>query len=110
MWKKVKQFTKFLIKGTFAGWSGFLGFVLFAIGIFLAFQLLFGENNLVRAMKNSYRINNQELALNNELSEIKTLEHHIELIQNHSKDYIEELSQKYLNSGASDNKIVKITD
>ncbi|MDR1696710.1 MAG: hypothetical protein LBR41_00625 [Rickettsiales bacterium] len=103
--KNFFEFIRAAWSGGFRGKAGVL-FALFAAFIFV--RMFFGEANIPRFVINIWKLNSAETTLAAEKSKLELLQNHIQLIQNYSPDYIEELGLKYLNIGDPEMKILKV--
>ncbi len=107
---KVKQFGNFIFDAVSSGWRGVIGLIVCSVSVYLLLQLFISQNNIIRYWQNSLKISAQSEKLADEESKITVLEKRIRLIQNHSPDYVEELAQRYLNTGNSKTKIIRARD
>ena len=107
MKQKIKELLRFLVSGWRGGLRGKVGVVcaLFACAMFV--RLFFGEVTVQRFVMNIWRLEREQTQLAAEQEKLSLVEHHISLLQDHSPDYVEELSQKYLNMGDPNLRILK---
>jgi hypothetical protein len=107
MKEKFKQLLRFLANGWRSGLRGKIGVVciIFACAMFI--RLFCGEVNVQRFVINIWRLGHNQEQLAAKQKKLSLIEHNIKLVQEHSPDYIEELSQKYLNMGSPDLRIIK---
>lgn len=105
---KIKNLLKFIARAWSGGGRGKLGIVLMLFASFMFIGLFWGDVNIQRFVSNIFHLNAQQEHLLNERATLDKLQQHIELLQNYSSDYVEELGLKYLNIGAPDAKILKI--
>lgn len=83
--------------------------IMFAIfAAFMFVRIFWGEVNVQKFIINIWRLNTEQQQLNTEQEKMATLSRHIELIQEYSPDYIQELGLKYLNIGDAGFKILKL--
>lgn len=75
---------------------------------FMFVRIFLGDVNIQRFVINIWRLNAEQQELATETAKLESLRRHIDLLQNYSADYVEELGLKYLNIGAPDFKILKI--
>ena len=71
-------------------------------------RIFWGEVNVQKFIINIWRLNTEQQQLDAEQQKMATLARHIELIQEYSPDYIQELGLKYLNVGEANFKILKL--
>lgn len=90
------------------GSRGKLGVIAVVIAFFWTIGFFTGKNTIVGAIANIWRLNTAAEQLVTEQNKLNKLQHHIELTQRHSPDYIEELGLKRLNMGDAKTKILKI--
>lgn len=108
MKEKIKNLFGFLGRAWSGGGRGKLGIVLSLFAIFMLFGLFWGDVSIQRFTVNIWHLNNAQEQLAAEQSTLDELNRHIELLQNYSPDYVEELGLKYLNIGDPQVKILKI--
>ena len=105
---KIKKLFDFIGRAWSGGIRGKIG-ILFAIFAgFMFIRIFWGEVNVQKFVVNIWRLNAEQQHLAAEQEKMATLAHHIELIQNYSPDYIQELGLRYLNIGDADFKILKL--
>ena len=105
---KIKNLFGFMGRAWRGGLRGKVG-VFFAIfACFMFFHLLFGEVNIARFVSNIWHLNAEQTELANEQSKLESINRHIQLLQNYSPDYIEELGLRYLNIGDPKFRVLKI--
>ena len=105
---KIKNLFEFLGTAWSGGIRGKIGILATIFALFMFIRIFFGDVSVQKFILNIWRLNEEQQQLVSETAKLDTLKHHIELIQNHSPDYIEELGLKYLNLGDSKMKILKI--
>ena len=105
---KIKNLFSFLGRAWSGGGRGKLGIALTAFAGFMFIGLFWGDVNVQRFTINVWQLNRERAQLSAEQSTLDKLNHHIELLQGYSADYIEELGLKYLNIGDPKTKILKI--
>jgi len=108
MWEKIKNLFGFIGRAWSGGIRGKIG-VLFAVFAgFMFIRIFWGEVNVQKFVVNIWRLNAEQQQLDAEQQKMATLSRHIQLIQEYSPDYIQELGLKYLNVGDADFKILKL--
>ena len=108
MWEKIKILFSFLGRAWTGSIRGKIG-ILFAIfAAFMFVRIFWGEVNVQKFIINIWRLNTEQQQLNIEQEKMTTLSRHIQLIQEYSPDYIQELGLKYLNIGDAGFKILKL--
>lgn len=105
---KIKNLFSFLSRAWRGGARGKLGIILALFAGFMFIGLFWGDVNVQRFAMNTWHLNTATEQLDTEKHKLNQIEHHIELLQNYSPDYIEELGLKYLNIGDAQVKILKI--
>ncbi len=105
---KIKKLFTFIKRAWCGGIYGKCGLGLALFAGFMFIGLFWGDVNIQRFGMNIWRIHNAHVQLDTERSALDTLQHHIELLQNYSPDYVSELGLKYLNIGDPGVKILKI--
>ena len=105
---KIKNLFAFLGHAWAGGARGKLGIVFAAFAAFMFIGMFWGDVSIQRFTMNIWRLNQSEEHLAAEQDTLNKINQHIELLQNYSPDYVEELGLKYLNIGAPGTKILKI--
>lgn len=105
---KIKKLFTFLKRAWCGGIYGKCGVILTLFSGFMFIGLFWGDVNIQRFGMNIWRIHNAQEQLSAERATLDTIQHHIELLQNYSPDYVSELGLKYLNIGDPGVKILKI--
>ncbi|MDR0803990.1 MAG: hypothetical protein LBO08_02790 [Rickettsiales bacterium] len=105
---KIKNFFVFLGHGWTTGIRGKFGLVLLVFGVFLFSRLFFGDISIQGFVINAIKYDRGQHVLDSEMAKYNEIENHIKLIQEHSPDYMEEISIKYLNMANKKTKILKI--
>ena len=108
MKEKIKNLFGFLGRAWSGGARGKLGLVLTLFAVYMLLEMFWGDVNIQRFAMNIWNLNNAQEQLAAEQSTLDDLNKHIELLQNYSPDYVEELGLKYLNIGDPQVKILKI--
>ena len=105
---KIKNLFSFIGRAWRGGIRGKAGVFLTILAGFMFFHLLFGEVNIARFVANIWHLKSEETELANEQAKLETMNRHIELLQNYSPDYVEELGLQYLNIGDPAFKVLKL--
>ncbi|MDR1207128.1 MAG: hypothetical protein LBK26_01815 [Rickettsiales bacterium] len=107
MKQKIKDFFAFAGRAWKASARGKFG-VLFAL--FTAFffvRLFFGTVSIQAFVMDGFRLRKEQTQLAVERGKLDAIGRNIELIMDHSPDYVEELAHKYLNLGDPRIRILK---
>ena len=105
---KIKNLFSFIGRAWRGGVRGKFGVFFAAFAVLAFIRIFFGEVNVGRFVANIWLLSEERAELARETKKLQTIRHHIELLQNYSPDYVEELGLRYLNVGDSDFKILKI--
>ena len=108
MKEKIKKLFSFIGRAWSGGARGKLGLVLSLFAGFMFIGMFWGDVSIQRFGMNIWRLHNEQELLTNEQKTLDELHRHIQLLQNYSPDYVEELGLKYLNIGDPRAKILKI--
>ncbi|HOY47690.1 MAG TPA: hypothetical protein PLZ05_03790, partial [Alphaproteobacteria bacterium] len=108
MWDKIKKLFEFMGRAWTGGIRGKLGIFTAFFALFMFVRIFFGEVSIQKFVINIWRLNDEQQQLAVEQKKLDTLKHHIELIQNYSPDYIQELGLKYLNLGSPGSKVLRV--
>lgn len=104
---KIKNLFTFMGSAWSGGARGKLGIVLTLFAGFMFIGLFWGDVSVQRFGYNLWQLGNEHEHLITEQATLNELHRHIELLQNYSPDYVEELGLKYLNIGDPRVKILK---
>jgi hypothetical protein len=107
MKEKIKELLRFLARGWRGGLRGKIGVVCALFACVMFARLFLGDVTVQRFAMNIWRLDREQTQLTAEQKKLALADHRIKLLQSHSPDYIEELSQKYLNMGAPELRILK---
>jgi hypothetical protein len=107
MKEKIKELLQFMVAGWRGGLRGKIGVVCIIFASVMFIRLFWGEVSIQRFVMNIWKLNNDESQLVIEQHKLAQTQYQIKLLQEHSPDYVEELSQKYLNMGAPELHILK---
>lgn len=108
MKEKIKNLFGFLSRAWSGGWRGKLGILLTFFAFLMFIRMFLGDVNIQKFAYNIWQLNQEQKQLVLEHKKLDNTNRHIELIQNYSPDYVEELGLKYLNIGDPGVKILKI--
>ena len=108
MKEKIKNFFGFIGRAWIGGWRGKVGILLALFAVFMFVRMFVGYNNVQRFAINIWHLNHERVILEQQTQKLHELRHHIQLLQNYSPDYVEELGLQYLNIGDPKYKILKI--
>src|SRR5574344_738846 len=95
--EKIKNLFRFLGSAWSGGVRGKLGIVLALFAGFMFIGMFWGDVSIQRFGYNVWQLGNEREQLASEQQTMNELHRHIELLQNYSPDYVEELGLKYLN-------------
>lgn len=105
---KIKNLFIFISDAWRGGIRGKAG-VFFAIfGAFMFVRIFLGDVNITRFVGNIWHLNTEKTELVTEKQKLETINHHIQLLENYSPDYVEELGLRYLNIGDSEFRVLKL--
>ena len=104
---KIKNLFSFIGRAWSDGVRGKLGVALAIFATITFVGLFWGDVSLQRFGMNVWHLGQERAHLAAEQSTLNEIKHHIELLQNYSPDYIEELGLRYLNIGDPRVKILK---
>lgn len=107
MKQKIKELLQFLAHSWRGGLRGKIGVVCAIFSCVMFVRLFFGDVTVQKFVMNFWRLDKTQTQLAAEEKKLALVERHIQLLQNHSPDYVEELSQKYLNMGDPAIRILK---
>lgn len=105
---KIKNLFEFIGTAWSAGIRGKIGVFAALFATFMFIRIFFGEVSIQKFIINIWRLNGEQEQLVAEQKKLEMIEHHIQLIQNYSPDYIEEIGLKYLNIGDPNAKVLKV--
>lgn len=108
MWEKIKNLFSFLGRAWAGGIRGKVGILFAVFAGFMFIRIFWGEVNVQKFVINIWRLNTEQQQLAAQQQKMTTLSRHIELIQEYSPDYIQELGLRYLNIGDAGFKILKL--
>ena len=108
MKEKIKNLFGFLSRAWSTGIRGKLGILFALFAGFMFIRMFFGDVTIQKFAYNIWHLSQEQEQLITEQKTLDNLNRHIELIQNYSPDYVEELGLKYLNIGDPGVKILKI--
>ena len=105
---KIKNLFGFLGRAWSGGIHGKAGVFFAFFGLIMFARIFYGDVNVVRFISNMWHLNTERAELAMEKSKLDTIKRHINLLENYSPDYVEELGLKYLNIGDAEYKVLKI--
>lgn len=108
MGEKIKNLFGFIGRAWSLGIWGKFGVMIAIFSIFVFTGIFFGQVSVQKFVINIWRLDAEQTQLAAEQEKLNTLNHHIELLQNYSPDYVEELGLKYLNIGDANARVLKI--
>ena len=107
MKEKIKNLFRFLGRAWSGGIRGKAGILLTIIAFIMLVRMFVGAVSIPRFALNVWELNKVHTQLNAETQTLSVIQQHIQLLQNYSPDYIDELGLKYLNIGDPMVKILK---
>ncbi len=107
MKEKIKELLQFLVAGWRGGLRGKIGVLCIIFASVMFVRLFWGDVSIQRFIINIWKLNTDQSQLVTEQKKLTQTQHQIKLLHEYSPDYIEELSQKYLNMGSPDLRILK---
>lgn len=107
MREKIKNFFTFIGRAWKAGFRGGIGIAMLIFALFLFFRIFSGETTIQSFVMNLWHINQEQTQLTQLQQELKELEHHNNLLQNYSPDYIQEIGLSVLNIGDEKTHILR---
>jgi Fe-S cluster assembly iron-binding protein IscA len=69
--------------------------------------MIFGDISIQKIIGDKFKLQREEIQLTEEREKLRLMERHINLLQNRSPDYVEELAQKHLNIGNPNVRVLK---
>ena len=105
---KIKNLFSFIGRAWRGGIRGKFGVFFAAFAVLAFIRIFFGDVNVGRFVANIWNLSEERAELMRETKKLQTIRSHIELLQNHSPDYVEELGLRYLNVGNPEFRILKI--
>ena len=106
--EKIKNLFGFLGRAWRGGIRGKAGIVCVLFAGFMFIRIFWGDVNVQKFVINIWRLHGEQATLAEETAKLDELHRHIELLQNYSPDYIDELGLRYLNIGDPKTRILKI--
>ncbi len=108
MKEKIKNLFGFMGRAWSGGIRGKVGILCLMFALFMFVRIFWGDVNVQKFIVNIWRLHGEQEQLIAEQEKLMTIQRHIELLQNYSPDYVEELGLKYLNIGAPNAHVLKI--
>ena len=99
MKEKIKRIFSFIGSAWRGSLRGKIGLLLVLFSIFMFARMFVGERTIQGFAMNNWRLTQEQKQLAAAQENLDEVTKRIRLIQHHSPDYIEELSQKHLNLG-----------
>ena len=107
MKEKIKNLFRFLGHAWSGSIRGKFGVILAIFATFIFIGMFWGDVSVQRVAINTWRLNKVTEQLETETQTLSEIQHHIQLLQNYSPDYINELGLQYLNIGDAKVKILR---
>ncbi len=104
---KIKLFFGFLGRGWVGGIRGKIGVFALILALVMFIRMFFGEVSVQKFIINIWKLKDEEVRMVQEQAKLDLMNKHIKLIMEHSPDYVEEISLKYLNMGDPNTKVLK---
>jgi cell division protein FtsB len=108
MKQKIKNFFAFIGRAWKASTRGKIGVILALFSAFFYLRLFFGTVSIQSFVMDGFRLRKEQAVLAIERNKLDGISQQINLIMDHSPDYVEELAQKYLNLGDPKIRIIKL--
>jgi len=105
---KIKNLFVFIGHAWAGGIHGKVGIFFALFALFMFIRIFWGDVNVASFVANIWHLNTERQELIAEQTKLEKIEHHIDLLENYSPDYVEELGLKYLNTGDAEYKVLKI--
>ncbi|MDR2685366.1 MAG: hypothetical protein LBB23_01170 [Rickettsiales bacterium] len=105
--RKIKELLEFLRLALLGGWQGFVGILLIPFAVYILYHIVFADGgvlNLIHKLRAEERVSSE---IEDKRARLNDLNMRINLIKNHSPDYIEELMIKHLNMADPNVKVLK---
>ena len=87
---------------------GKIGVICTLFAVFVLVRMFFGEVTVQTFIGNIWKLQSEQKQLAAVTAQRDEIARHIQLLQQNSPDYVEELAQKYLNLGDPKTRILKI--
>jgi cell division protein FtsB len=107
MKEKIKNLLAFCGRAWRGGVKGKFGLLLALFALIGFARMFMGKVSVQNFAMAAWRLEKEQAQLAAEQEKLAGIERHIELFQNYSPDYIEEVSLKYLNMGDPKTRIIK---
>ena len=107
MKEKIKNLLTFIVNGWRASLRGKIGVICIIFACVMFIRLFFGEVSIQHFIIHVWKLNTEQSRLITEQQKLEQTKHKIKLLHEHSPDYVEELSQKHMNMGAPELRILK---
>lgn len=107
MKEKIKKFFILVANAWSCSFRGKLGVILLVFALFVFLRMFWGTVNIQSFFINMWRLNNEQQELELQRAHLNELQHHNQLLQAGSPDYIEEVGLQTLNIGDAKTRILK---
>lgn len=105
---KIKNLFSFIHRAWCGGIYGKIGVLLLLFCLFVFARFFWGQVNVRKFVSNIWLLSAEQKELAMYQEELNRINHHIDLINQPSPDYIEELGLKALNIGDAKYRVLKI--
>ena len=107
MKEKAKELLAFIGRAWRGGIRGKIGLAMVLFAMFAFLRMFIGHATIPGFIADKVRLDRERATLAMEQEKLAAVDRHIHLIQTHSPDFIEELSQKHLNMGDPNLRILR---
>lgn len=105
---KIKNLFGFIGRAWAGGIHGKVGIFFALFALFMFVRIFWGDVNVASFVANIWHLNTERKELIAEQTKLEKIDRHIDLLENYSPDYVEELGLRYLNTGDAEYKVLKI--
>ncbi len=105
---KIKNLFSFIYRAWSGGIYGKIGVGTTVLALFFLIRMFTGTVSVQNFVMNIFELKHVQHQAAMEHEKLDLINHHIDLLQSYSSDYVGELGQKYLNVGDPNVKILKI--
>ena len=105
---KIKNLFGFIGHAWAGGIHGKVGIFFALFALFMFVRIFWGDVNVASFVANIWHLNTERQELIAEQTKLEKIDRHIDLLENYSPDYVEELGLRYLNTGDAEYKVLKI--
>ncbi|MCL2369481.1 MAG: hypothetical protein FWC83_02285 [Alphaproteobacteria bacterium] len=107
MIQKVKELFAFIGRAWTGGVRGKIGIIAFLFAVLFIARMFIGHATIPGLITGEFHLARERAQLQTERERLTAVETHIQLVQSHSHDFIEELAQSRLNIGNPNLRILR---